>query len=583
MPGEKLQVVQTLIKLFFDARRSTSWMVIVCLLVASAVEGIGITSVVPLLTLATGMDTGGKASPIMEYTREIMDALGLPMSIGILLVFFIAAMVLASLLSFLAMAYVGSAVAEFSTKLRLQIIRNVFNVQWSYFVHNPIGKITIAVGGQAESSSNAYRLVATMIAGGIQSVVYLVVALTVSWPLALTAIAIGLFVVTALHVLVRIARKAGMRLNKHSRELSVFLTDTLINIKPLRAMTRQSAFSNLLEAKANSLKKAIRRNIISKEGLKNGQDILVTVILGIGFYLAVIVWKVPIVELAVVGVLLKKTTNNVTKIQRNYQEAISLERPYIDIRGLINETANMPEKNPGKAAATLEQGCRLQNVQFGYDGNEVLHSVTMDIPARGITVLTGPSGAGKTTIADIILGLHAPSSGSVLVDGRPLHEIDLENWRRLIGYVPQDLVLFHDTLYANLTLGDPAITDDDVREALQTAGAWDFINAMPEGIMSIAGQQGAKLSGGQRQRIAIARALVQKPRLLILDEVTSALDTRTEKEICVNIRNLSHEITIFAITHRPALLEIADRVYAIKDGMVEELKAGPSFGAKIQH
>jgi ATP-binding cassette subfamily C protein len=206
----------------------------------------------------------------------------------------------------------------------------------------------------------------------------------------------------------------------------------------------------------------------------------------------------------------------------------------------------------------------------------------MEIPARSVTVLTGPSGSGKTTIADIILGLHAPGSGSVLVDGRPLQEIDLGSWRRLIGYVPQELILFHDTLHANLTLGDASISDDDVRQALETAGAWDFINAMPGGIMSIAGQQGANLSGGQRQRIAIARALVLKPRLLILDEVTSALDTRTEKEICENICNLSHGITIFAITHRPALLEIADRVYAIKDGMVEEVNAGPSFAAKIQ-
>ena len=549
---------------------------IACLLIASAVEGIGFTSAVPLLSVATGLE-GSEDSPIMTNAREIMTSLNLPMSIGILLSFFIATMILKSLLTFLAMAYVGSTVAEFSTKLRLQIVKNIFNVRWSYFVHNPIGRITVAVGAQAASASEAYRLTATMIAGTIQSLAFLTVAFFISWPLALAAIAVGLFIVVCLHVLVRIARKTGIRLNQYGRELSIFLTDTLINIKPLRAMTRHSAFSHLLERKVNSLKKAMRRNIISKEGLKYGQEILVTLILGVGCYLAIIVWEIPIIELGVVGILLKKTTNNITKIQRTYQEAITHERPYIEVRELVNETAAMPEKNPGMATATLEQGCRLQDIKFSYDDKDVLHEVSLEIPARGITVLTGPSGSGKTTIADIILGLHTPISGTVLIDGKPLHEIELGSWRHLIGYVPQDLVLFHDTLHANLTLGDPDITDDDVRQALETAGAWDFINAMPEGIMSVAGQQGTKLSGGQRQRIAIARALVLKPRLLILDEVTSALDTRIEREICENIRNLSHDITIFAITHRPTLLEFADRVYAINDGMVEEVKNEPNF------
>jgi ATP-binding cassette subfamily C protein len=570
--------LQTLLKLFFDAKRSTSIAMIACLLIASAVEGIGFTSAVPLLSVATGLE-GSEDSPIMTNAREIMTSLNLPMSIGILLSFFIATMILKSLLTFLAMAYVGSTVAEFSTKLRLQIVKNIFNVRWSYFVNNPIGRITVAVGAQAASASEAYRLTATMIAGTIQSLAFLTVAFFISWPLALAAIAVGLFIVVCLHVLVRIARKTGIRLNQYGRELSIFLTDTLINIKPLRAMTRHSAFSHLLERKVNSLKKAMRRNIISKEGLKYGQEILVTLILGVGCYLAIIVWEIPIIELGVVGILLKKTTNNITKIQRTYQEAITHERPYIEVRELVNETAAMPEKNPGMATATLEQGCRLQDIKFSYDDKDVLHEVSLEIPARSITVLTGPSGSGKTTIADIILGLHTPISGTVLIDGKPLHEIELGSWRHLIGYVPQDLVLFHDTLHANLTLGDPDITDDDVRQALETAGAWDFINAMPEGIMSVAGQQGTKLSGGQRQRIAIARALVLKPRLLILDEVTSALDTRTEREICENIRNLSHDMTIFAITHRPALLEFADRVYAIKDGMVVEVTKEPAFAS----
>ena len=557
--------------MFFETRRSTAWAVIGCLLVASAVEGIGFTSIIPLLSVATGIQSD-EPSQVMTYTQDLMDAIGLPMSIGILLSFFIVMMVMKSLLSFLAMAYVGSTVAEFSTKLRLQIIKNIFNVKWSYFAHNPIGKLTVAAGSQAQSSSKAYQLVATLIAGTIQSFVYLIVAFFISWPLALAAIAIGLFIVSILHILVRISRKAGMRLTQYTRELNVFLTDTLINIKPLRAMTRQGAFSHLLTRKINSLKKAMRRGIISREGLKYSQEILITLILGIGFYIAISVWEVPIIELAVVGVLLRKTTSNITKIQRTYQEAVSLERPYIEVRELIMETAASPEKNPGKSRASLEKGIRFEAVKFHYDDKEVLHSVNMDIPARGITVLTGPSGSGKTTIADLILGLHAPSAGAIRIDDKPLQEIDLAHWRRMIGYVPQDLVLFHDTLHANITLGDPDIDDEIVHQALETAGAWDFINAMPDGIMSIAGQQGTKLSGGQRQRIAIARALVLNPKLLILDEVTSALDNKTEREICENIRSLSSDITIFAITHRPALLEIADRIYAITDGSIDEAR-----------
>jgi ATP-binding cassette subfamily C protein len=185
----------------------------------------------------------------------------------------------------------------------------------------------------------------------------------------------------------------------------------------------------------------------------------------------------------------------------------------------------------------------------------------------------GPSGAGKTTIADIILGLYAPDRGRVLIDDVPLAEIDLSSWRRLIGYVPQDLVLFHDTIQANVALGDPQIGEAEVRRALQMAGAWEFIAALPDGLRTHVGQSGAKLSGGERQRIALARALVCRPKLLVLDEVTSALDPRTEQQICANVRSLAGEVTVLAITHRPALLDIADRCYRVEAGRVEETAA----------
>lgn len=247
-----------------------------------------------------------------------------------------------------------------------------------------------------------------------------------------------------------------------------------------------------------------------------------------------------------------------------------VESAYLEVQELINETAAAPEQNPGRRQARLERECRLQGVSFAHGGTRVLHAVSIVVPAAQVTVLTGPSGAGKTTIADLILGLHQPDEGQVLLDDVPLREIDLASWRSLVGYVPQELVLFHDSILANVALGDPRIGEAEVQHALEVAGAWDFVRKLPEGLRTHVGESGAKLSGGERQRIALARALVSRPRLLILDEVTSALDPDTERQICRGIRELAGEMAVLAITHRPAFLEIADRVYRIEDGRATE-------------
>jgi ATP-binding cassette subfamily C protein len=152
-------------------------------------------------------------------------------------------------------------------------------------------------------------------------------------------------------------------------------------------------------------------------------------------------------------------------------------------------------------------------------------------------------------------------------------ELDVKKWRRMIGCVPQELVLFHDSAVANVTLGNDSMGEDDVLAALEASGAWEFVRTMPEGMMSTVGEKGWKLSGGQRQRIALARALATKPKLLILDEVTSGLDPVTESDLCHSLREISKETTIVAITHRPAFLEIADRIYRVQDGDVEAVPA----------
>ena len=173
---------------------------------------------------------------------------------------------------------------------------------------------------------------------------------------------------------------------------------------------------------------------------------------------------------------------------------------------------------------------------------------------------------------DLITGLLMPQEGMIWIDDIPLREADMKSWRRMIGYVPQETLLLHDTVLVNVTLGDPAFDEKDAERALREAGAWDFVADMPGGIHSVVGERGARLSGGQRQRITIARALVHQPQLMILDEATSALDPATEAEICQTLRKLRGKLTILAISHQSALLDAADRAYRLDNGVARLLE-----------
>jgi len=203
----------------------------------------------------------------------------------------------------------------------------------------------------------------------------------------------------------------------------------------------------------------------------------------------------------------------------------------------------------------------------------VFSDLDMTIETGALTTLVGPSGSGKTTIIDLAIGLLQPQEGSVLLDGVPLTEIDIKAWRRLIGYVPQDTLLLHDSIIHNVTLGDPELTESDAEEALRAAGAWEFVNCLPQRLETIVGERGGKLSGGQRQRIVIARALINKPRLLILDEATSALDPESEEAVRQTMETLKGQLTILAISHNRALVQAADYVYQMNAGSARLLDA----------
>ena len=224
----------------------------------------------------------------------------------------------------------------------------------------------------------------------------------------------------------------------------------------------------------------------------------------------------------------------------------------------------------------LRHELRFDQVTLGYDRRTVIARADFSIPAGSLCAFTGASGGGKTTLVDSVLGLMTPDSGRVLVDGIDLADADIIAWRRHIGYVPQELVLFNDSVLMNISFGRDDITEADVRRALKDAEALEFVEAMPRGLDTPVGERGSALSGGQRQRLALARALVHSPDLLILDEATAALDPVTEAEICRTLRRLAGERTILAISHQPRIADIADLVVDVSGTFARIVQTEPA-------
>jgi ATP-binding cassette subfamily C protein len=561
---------------------------LIAMLMAGIVEGFGLSTVLPLLGSIVGRQTGTTTN-ISAAERLVNDSLqfvGLRPTLEVLLPVIFLAIVFKSGLLLVAKRKIGYIVAQVATDLRLSMLRSLLASRWEFHLSQPVGALANAIATEAQRSCKGFLCGALMLIAGIQAAIYLGVAFLVSWEATLAALGAGLFIFYALKSLMGKARRAGLRQTDLLKALIAHLTESLHSIKPLKAMGLEKQAESVLFKETTKLNKALRKQILSKEYLRVLQEPIQIGLLLIGLYAALTFLKLPFANLLILILLIGRVLSQLGKVQEEYQNMLIFESAYWSMTGKIREAEKDVEKGFGSQSPTLEKSIRLERINFAYGKKQVLRNVSLVFPAGMITAIVGPSGEGKTTIVDLAIGLLQPNKGEIWIDDLPLVQIDLRKWRRLIGYVPQETWLLHDTVLNNVTLGDPKLNEADAKQALRAAGAWEFVQAMPQGINSTVGERGGKISGGQRQRIAIARAIVHKPKLLILDEATTALDPENERAICKTLEQLRGGLTILAISHQPAVLEVADLAYRLKNGKampVEEVrsKSGLNF-AEIQ-
>ena len=549
---------------FVAAYPVRSALMLLALTAAALAEGVAIGALLPLISLV--IDAEGSGGMLTAYAEQVFDLVGLELSLGGLLVLIVVALTLKASLTLLAATLVGYSAAHVAMELRIECVRTLLQARWMHFVDRRAGELASMFSVLPTRAATAYIASCRVLAGAIQLLIHLALAIAISWEILVAAVVVGALTMVALSRLVGISRRAGQNLTKLQKSFMTRLLQAIDGMKPLKAMALEASTRLLIEGDIRGLNNAMRTITFSREALTESHEIMRAFALAGGVYVFVTILGQPVEGLLVLALLFVRILQKVSLLQSCYQNVVTNLPAFGLVRATITTAERARERIFGGTVPRLNSAISLRDVCFSYGRGNVLDGVSITLPAGAFTAIVGSSGVGKTTVADLIIGLIRPQRGEVWIDELPMRNIDVHAWRGMIGYVPQETFLFHDTVMANVGLGESGISRADVETALRRSEAWTFVAALPEGMDTVVGERGARLSGGERQRIAIARALVRDPALIILDEATSALDPETEEGILATIRRLVGRLTVLSISHRPAMRRAADLVYRLDNG-----------------
>ena len=540
------------------------------LTLSSCVEGISIIGLAPVIDLLIQSDAR-PASGVTVWITGWMRRAGLPVSI------------VSVMAVFLVLVLVKNAVAAFArfivTKLHFRLVEETMTglfqrflcAQWPFFVANSYGVLGNTLMRETEKIGLAFEEMAKILSNVIRASVYLGVAVFLSWQLTGLAVVLTGLALMPFFLLGRLTYRIGAIHTRAGNEFQGVVIETLSAAKLILGFGNQrrslrALISSLGPYLTTAVQFTMVRLITPLAFEPVGLLIAFTVL-----YLGYSSYRLDLSSLFIILYVLRAGADmlmQATNDQNNLQNILpSLEQ----IDRLKEEAGRMAQPSGTRPFARLEREIMFRGVRFAYPNHaDTLQDITLVVPKGKMTAVVGRSGAGKTTLIDLLMGFYEAQAGQVLVDGVPLHEFDILSWRQRIGFVPQDPFLFHASIQENLLWANERASPADVEEACERANAREFIEQLPHRLETVVGDRGIRLSGGQRQRIALARALLRKPELLILDEATSALDSHSELLIQESVEQISRSITVVAIAHRLSTIKKADCIHVLEKGSIVE-------------
>ena len=465
--------------------------------------------------------------------------------------------------------------------LRNAMYVKIINLPVSYYSEKRKGDIMARMLGDVNEVQNSFFSILELIVKEPMTIIFTLIAM-ISINFKLT-IFVFIFIPVAGILISKIGkslRTKSERVQAENGYLISIVEESLSGLKVVKSYNAEQSFQDKFN---NSVSRIL--NLSNSIGKKNNLATPLSEFLGI-ITICVLLWfggqmvltdKLPNGKalldgakfLAYMGLAYNILTpaKAISKASYQVKGGLAAAQRVFDVLEVENEITskeNAIHKN------TFESSIAIKNINFKYEDEKVLKDFSLEVKKGQTVALVGQSGSGKSTIANLLTRFYDVNDGQIQIDNNDIKEIDLHSLRGLIGLVTQDSILFNDSIKANIALGNPNATDEEIIEALKIANAYEFVKDLPNGIHTNIGDSGNKLSGGQKQRLSIARAVLKNPPIMILDEATSALDTESEKFVQVALENMMQNRTSIVIAHRLSTIQKADVIVVMKKGKIVE-------------
>lgn len=536
-------------------------------------EGISMVLLLPLLK-QLGIAASGSPGSAVQLLEEGLLRIGASTPLRILLII-IAIAAVQMLLNVFLIWWTAARAQRYVRQRQMELFGALMRAKWLFLAERKAGEMSNAIITECGRAGAAFTICLSMLAGIVVTMIYVVLSLNITWQITLTLI--GFAAATGV-LMVQLYRKTyalGQSQAPLNAELNSLLAEHFAGAKYIKAMAGEKQAFERIGSVAKKLEAAIAAATFLPNMTRSFLEFLAfagiagILVVGSG-WMGVAAGNV-MVALALFGRLFPRLT-----AMQAQAHSLNWYVPAIEVINRLQKDAEAAEERcdqtSGLRVLRIDTPANLivQDLKAELGSRLILNGIDIALPIPGFVAVAGESGAGKSTLAHVLLGLVEPRTGSVMLGPHNLTSAPLSAWRRAIGYVPQETILFHATVRDNLILANPAASEKEIVLAARRAHAHEFIEAMPEGYATVIGDQGVKLSGGQRQRLGIARALLTNPRLLILDEAMSALDAASELEILRTLEELRKQIGILLIAHRLATVRSADMIYVLDEGRVAE-------------